>query len=79
MYMMNASVQMLDNLSFPFFQLAPSWVLWARYAFVAGRYCWRGITIGLLRERAKASTACWDVESVRMVLPMDMKNLETAR
>jgi hypothetical protein len=31
--------------------------------------------IGLLRERENASMACCDVVSVRMVLPMDMKNL----
>jgi len=32
--------------------------------------------IGRLRERAKASTACCDTESVRIALPIDIKKLE---
>jgi hypothetical protein len=30
---------------------------------------------GRLRDRAKASTACWETVSVRIALPIDMKKL----
>lgn len=40
-----------------------------------GRYCCRGMMSGLRFDRAKASAASWDIVSVRIMLPMDMKNL----
>ena len=56
--------------------LSPPSPLSRLYYFFAGRYGWRGIMIGRLCARANASTACWDTESVRIILPIDMKNLE---
>lgn len=46
------------------------------YAFDDDRYCWRAIIIGRRCDRAKASAACRETVSVRIVLPIDMKNLE---
>lgn len=39
------------------------------------RYDWPAMIIGRRRARANASTASWDIVSVRMALPIDMKNL----
>lgn len=37
----------------------------------------RGMTMGLLLDRANASTACCETVSVRIMLPIDMKNLQS--
>jgi len=73
MYMANANVQ--SGLIYLFLHSllhSPSLRL---YAFRADRYDCRGIIIGRLRERAKASAACWEIVSVRIALPIDMKKL----
>lgn len=42
------------------------------------RYACRGITSGLRFDRAKASAASWEIVSVRIMLPMDIKNPKVA-
>jgi hypothetical protein len=48
--------------------------LYSVYCFGVGWYC-RGMIIGRRRDRAKASAACWEIGSERIMLPIDMKKL----
>ena len=46
------------------------------YSLLVGRYAVRGMITGRRLDRAKASAACCETESVLIMLPIDMKKLE---
>ena len=63
------------TISFPSFSVMPSHSYTLFIQSRTCRYACRGMTSGLRFDRAKASAASWEMVSVRIMLPMDIKNL----